>query len=154
MQASEIIQKAQDIAQLQRFDNDSFRAGLDISCREACAHSLRTERGRAILEQRFVDDLVRRLKVADYARRHPEALRAEIRCPLFVMGMPRSGTTLVSGLLGSDRARRSLLRWEVAHPVPPPKTALLYENPHITAMKSADETARASGATMAHVHYE
>ena len=36
-----------------------------------------------------------------------------------MLGMPRTGTTVISYLLDKDPARRSLLHWECVHPVPP-----------------------------------
>src|SRR5690606_42148976 len=62
------------------------------------------------------------LKVAEYARQHPEVRDEKIVRPIFIMGMPRTGTTLASYLLGGDPNLRSLLRWEVATPVPPATT--------------------------------
>jgi len=47
--------------------------------------------------------------------------RAAIEKPLFVFGLPRTGTTLTINLLHADPARRSLLRWEAFDSVPRPR---------------------------------
>ena len=43
--------------------------------------------------------------------------------PLFVVGEPRSGTTLLHALLSVDPNARALRFWEVMHPSPPPGPA-------------------------------
>jgi len=154
MLAGEIIDKARAHAQLEHFDSDSFREGLEIAAGALDANPLRTEQGRALVEHMYVTNLSTRLKIADYAWRHPEVRAQAINKPLFILGMPRTGTTLVSYLLGADPTRRSLLRWEVAHPVPPPTPQTLTANAHIDAMNAFDEHMRAIGKSLDRIHYE
>jgi hypothetical protein len=52
---------------------------------------------------------------------------------VFVFGVPRTGTTLLSNLLAADPDRRSPLTWEIDDPVPPPTTATLYTDPRALA---------------------
>ncbi|MCC6850609.1 MAG: sulfotransferase [Deltaproteobacteria bacterium] len=68
--------------------------------------------------------LVNRLRLAADWQRRPEVLREEIRAPLFVLGLPRSGTTLMLNLLASDPAHRWLGFWEAHDPSPPPASGL------------------------------
>ena len=149
--ASTIIQRARDQAAIEQFDNESFRAGLDIFAREIDARPLRTAPGKQFLEGLAVKSLVTRLQVAEYARNHPEILRREIKRPVFIMGMPRTGTTLVSYLIGTDPNFRSLLRWEIATPVPPPTLATLKSDPRCVAMKEQDAR---NPDPFAHIHRE
>ena len=46
-------------------------------------------------------------------------MRQEIREPLFIVGLPRSGTTLLHTLLAVDPEHRVPLTWEVITPSPP-----------------------------------
>ena len=62
------------------------------------------------------DALGRRLQVHDYIQAHPEVLDAPVERPLIVLGMPRTGTTVISYLLDQDPARRSLLHWQCVRP--------------------------------------
>mgnify|MGYP001816025331 CR=1 FL=1 len=48
---------------------------------------------------------------------------------MFVFGIPRTGTTLLSNLLATDPARRSPLTWEIDDPVPPPTREMLHTDP-------------------------
>lgn len=64
-------------------------------------------------------------------------LKRTIERPVFVFGIPRTGTTLLNNLLASDPARRSPLSWEIDDPVPPPTTASLYNDPRALARLAA-----------------
>jgi hypothetical protein len=50
---------------------------------------------------------------------YPNIARQEIREPLFIVGLPRSGTTLLHNLLAVDPDHRSPVMWEVMAPSPP-----------------------------------
>lgn len=67
-------------------------------------------------------DLVRfaanRLRIEDLLRRHPEILAVEIRRPIIIVGLPRSGTTHLLNLISADQRLRSLPYWESLEPVP------------------------------------
>jgi hypothetical protein len=52
--------------------------------------------------------------------RHPKIGDQVIRAPIFVVGLPRSGTSLLHGLLASDARARSILAWQAAQLSPPP----------------------------------
>jgi hypothetical protein len=74
--------------------------------------------GRMILHQRTVRLLANRLLVEDVVRRHPEIESIELREPIVVVGLPRTGTTHLVNLVASDRRLRSLPYWESLEPVP------------------------------------
>ena len=61
-----------------------------------------------------------RLQLMAYLRADPGVLDEEIEAPLFVAGAPRTGTTLLHGLLATDPAHRAPLGWELLRPLPPP----------------------------------
>lgn len=61
-----------------------------------------------------------RLLIQDTWKRHPEILEEEIREPIIVAGLPRSGTTHLVNLLAADRRLHSLPLWESYEPVPMP----------------------------------
>src|SRR5262249_32462683 len=70
-----------------------------------------------------------RLKTTAYLAERPDLLKRPIERPLFVFGVPRTGTTLLSNLLATDPARRSPLTWEIDDPIPPPKANALKTDP-------------------------
>src|SRR5437773_9870647 len=50
---------------------------------------------------------------------YPNISRQEIRQPLFIVGLPRSGTSVLHRLLAADPEHRAPLMWEVRSPSPP-----------------------------------
>ncbi len=126
--AQEMIEQAQTATGLSRFDSDSFREGLDVFLADVNAGQP-PEAAVERIQGAVVQALANRLKVTDYLEQHPELLQRPIERPVFVFGMPRTGTTLLSNLLATDPARRSPLTWEIDDPVPPPTRDTLYTDP-------------------------
>jgi hypothetical protein len=125
LDADTLIAAAQAAAGLEHFDSDSFREGLEVFLADfnnADAPETAVERVRGNVEQ----VLVNRLKTTDYLAQRPELLMRPVERPVFVFGIPRTGTTLLSNLLAADPARRSPLTWEIDDPVPPATSATLY----------------------------
>lgn len=132
LESDALVERARKATGLERFDSDSYREGLDV----LVADINRSGRPAPLVEQ-FADDLViamsTRLKVTDYLDKRPELLTRPIEKPVFVFGVPRTGTTLLSNLLAADPARRSPLTWEIDEPVPPATTATLRTDPRAQA---------------------
>ncbi len=139
MVVDELIEEAQRATGLQRFDSESFREGLGIIAADVNAD---TDRAPPFIE-RFRNDIVKalsdRLKVTDYLDKHPDLLTRPIERPVFVLGIPRTGTTMVSNLLAADPARRSPLTWEIDDPVPPATAATLLTDPRAVARLDAEK---------------
>jgi hypothetical protein len=132
----QLIEEACRQTGLNRFDSETFREGLGILLDDynrlgAADPFVARMRGAVVAA------LAVRLKTTNYLLEHPELLRRPVERPVFVMGVPRTGTTLLSNLLAADPARRSPLTWEIDDPVPPATTATLYTDPR--AMKRLEE---------------
>ncbi|GIX29592.1 MAG: putative sulfotransferase [Porticoccaceae bacterium] len=123
---------------------------VDALNREARLH----ERGEQSVRQSLIGYLSTRLKVEDWLARHPELLARPIERPLFVFGLPRTGTTLVINLLSVDPARRCFLRWEAFDPVPPPRPEELHAGPRYERCKAQTELALKYTPHIAAIHYE
>ena len=119
---------------LSDIDSDSWRPGLAIVLDEANNSPAFTPHGREQIIGDCVDALGRRVQIHDYIQSHPEVLDAPVERPLVVLGMPRTGTTVISYLLDQDPLRRSLLHWECLQPVPPASTEMLRTDPRCLAM--------------------
>ncbi len=89
--------------------------------------------GRQIATQELTNALANRLLVNDYHARHPEVTAASIEKPIFVIGMGRTGTTIMHELLALDTQLRCPQTWEVDAPFPPPETATYRTDPRIAA---------------------
>jgi sulfotransferase family protein len=130
--ADELIEQAHRATGLCRFDSDSFREGLEVLLTDL-NRSERPDPPHERLRGSIVGALSNRLKVNAYLESRPELLALPVQRPVFVFGIPRTGTTLLSNLLAADPARRSPLTWEIDDPVPPPATAALLTDPRALA---------------------
>jgi Sulfotransferase family len=102
---------------LDDFGDTDFVERLDVLCR-----ALRTEAGlsAAGLFSQFsmLTGLLRnRLLIEDRIRNHPEILDLEVRAPIVICGLPRTGTTHLHNLMSADPGLRSLPYWESLEPV-------------------------------------
>jgi hypothetical protein len=58
--------------------------------------------------------------VNEAVRRHPEIEQVQVEAPLVIVGLPRTGTTLLQNLLARDPANRCPALWELRAPAAPP----------------------------------
>jgi hypothetical protein len=132
LDADALIARARRRAQCDDLGGESFRVGLDLLVdsleREARLH----DAGRESIADIIILSLVNRLRVVDWTTRHPEVLDEVIEAPIFVIGPPRTGTTLLSRLLHQDPGLRSLMKWEAQDSVPPPDAATFEHDPRIS----------------------
>lgn len=119
LSAAQLIETAKRRSQLHDFGGPDFFEPLSRlleSChREAQLNVI----GKLALKNDAVRILSNRLFLERDRQLHPEIAKQEIREPLFIVGLPRSGTTLLHTLLAADPAHRVPLTWEVMSPSPP-----------------------------------
>ncbi len=75
--------------------------------------------GRIVTQQDILRLIQTQIRITKTLEQNPEILKQEIRSPVFVVGLPRTGTTILLALLAQDPAHRPLLLWEGLDPVPP-----------------------------------
>ena len=135
-------------------DSGSWREGLGILLRDHARENRLTERGWASVRNRYVDCLASRIVVDDWHRRHPDLASTPIERPVFILGMPRTGTTMLSYLFESDPAVRSMLRWEAYNLAPPAAPGALRSDPRCLAEVAKDEGILKAAAKVAAAHFE
>jgi Sulfotransferase family len=79
-----------------------------------------TSFGRTYAFSLMLTFLKGRLRVVEHLKKHPEIFDVDIKAPLVIAGLPRTGTTHLHSLLAADPALRSLPYWEAQEPLPPP----------------------------------
>jgi hypothetical protein len=79
-----------------------------------------SEQGIAASEAEMLRHLRNRLELRTWTERHPDILAEPIERPIFLMGLPRSGTTFLQNLFDHDEALRLMRTWETLCPCPPP----------------------------------
>jgi len=110
---------------------DHYREGLERLVASMNDEGGLTEMGEAMQHARLAALLAARLGVEDTYRLHPEIEEEVIGGPVFVIGLPRTGTTALSQLVAADPQFRSLRVWESGSPVPPPEKHSEHTDPRI-----------------------
>jgi hypothetical protein len=130
-----MLAEARRRAKLADFGDDLFRSGLAklVASFDAQEHS--HPFGRFFFREYCINLLVNRLKIQDDLNRYPQILEQPVRRPLFVVGLPRTGTTLLHRLLSEDPSGRTLLFWEALEPSPPPTPETRPTDPRIARAK-------------------
>ncbi len=112
---------------------DYYRQGLERLVESMNEEGGLTELGEAMQQMRLSMLLAARLQVEETYRLHPEIDDQVVGGPVFVIGLPRTGTTALSQLVAADPQFRSLRTWESASPVPPPEKETEHTDPRIAA---------------------
>lgn len=154
MTVDDVIEAARAQTGLTDFGDPAILEGLDVLLKSYAEEAKFTERGSAIAHAELVTQMANRMKVEDWLKQHPDLLERPIEKPLFVFGLPRTGTTLLINLLASDPTRRSFLRWEAYDPVPPPKPEELHSGPRYQVMQDKTQMALQYMPQIAAIHYE
>jgi hypothetical protein len=112
-----VLAAASAIDGLDDFGDEPFRDPLRVllaSYAEAGVHRI----GANILHGSVVRSLANRLRARHWLATHPEIADEVIEAPLVVVGMMRSGTTLLQRLLAADPRHFSTLGFESLEPAP------------------------------------
>ncbi len=136
LDAAALLARAAKNTGLHDFGGGPYREGLAQLIgsleNEASLHLL----GRFIARGDIVRTLESRLRIVGTLRRHPEITAKPVTRPLFILGMPRTGTSILHELMAQDPANRVPMTWEVMQPWPPPDRATFHRDPRIAATDS------------------
>lgn len=154
MTVEEIIAAASAQSGLTDFGDPAILEGLSVLLKSYAEEARFTERGSQIAHAALVTTMANRMRVEDWLKQHPEILEAPVEKPLFVFGLPRTGTTLTINLLASDPARRSFLRWEAFDSVPPPTTAELHAGPRFEKSQAQIDMSMKYMPQISAIHHE
>jgi hypothetical protein len=116
-----VLSAAVEQTGLRDFGRDDFRERLRIWLQSADEDAGLGPVGRIAVFRDCVRYAANRLRLEELLRRHPEILEVEIRRPIIVAGLPRSGTTHLLNLMAADTRLRSLPYWESLEPIPDPQ---------------------------------
>jgi len=116
--AQNLLERACQQVNFTDFGEESFRTALNV-----LVESFKKDEEVNLIRQRqFIDTLLgilsKRLEIQKFLTASPQVLETEVKNPLFVVGLPRTGTTLLHNLLAQDPQSRPLLYWELWNPVP------------------------------------
>ncbi|BAZ08804.1 hypothetical protein NIES4071_06100 [Calothrix sp. NIES-4071] len=126
-----LIEAAQKITGLDDFGDPSFRTSLAILIDSLKKEAHLNAAGQYLFRDILLNLLINRLQLQRDFQSYPEILQVPIKKPLFVLGLPRSGTTFLFNLLSQDPQCRWLHPWESLHPSPPPVIETAASDPRI-----------------------
>jgi len=150
--AQALLAEARAETGLSDFGAGEFREPLGVLC-ETYARAPFDERGRRRSRRRLLGLLATRLRVEAALRRHPEIWQRELRRPMVLTGIPRSGTSALFNLLAVDPAARALRLWETQAPDPPEGLAPGAVDPRHLAMQQRYEQALQRNPEFTKIHF-
>jgi len=123
-------------AGLSDFGDPTFKPALEILVTSLNQEGKLSSTGAHIFSERLIESLVTRLAFEQQLKEHPEILAEPLDKPVFIIGLPRTGTTMLHRVLASDSRFYTPLWWEVRFPVPMPNAAEGAEDPRIALAKA------------------
>jgi hypothetical protein len=138
LDAAEILAEARAELSLDDFGPQDFLDRLELLCDEWGSDDGLNNLGRSSLRNKLLSFAKNRLLIHDLLQRHPEIHHVEIRNPIIVAGLPRSGTTHLLNLMAADSRLRALPLWESYEPVPIPGESLLEDGTDPRYQRCAD----------------
>lgn len=148
-----LLEAARAESGLTDFGNDRFQQGLGVLCQALDSTAGLSPRGRKTNWKRLLRLLSTRLRVEASFARHPEIREREISSPIFLTGLPRTGTSATFNLLGCDPASRPLLLWEGTFPDPLPGLPDGAPDPRQEVMRETFAKLREKNPDFTKIHY-
>ena len=113
-----------------------FTEGLEVYCRAIVGDEGIAPEALEDARAMILRLLVQRLSLYRDRSALPEIATQRIARPLFITGLPRSGSTLLHGLLAQDPRARSIATWEHEEISPPARAATYAADPRIALVQA------------------
>jgi len=128
---------------------DGLAVLLDSCAREAGLTPLGSKAQRAVLR----GALTARLSSEAAWRAHPEYARVPVEAPIFITGLPRTGTTALHRLLTADPATQGVQMWLAEMPQPRPPVDTWADNPVFQSIQAGYARHHVEHPEFMGVHY-
>jgi hypothetical protein len=119
MDSKTLHQAAERETGLSDFGDPYYRQGLDVLLqsieKDANLHFF----GRFGTRMVMFTYLSQRLLFVEAQKRMPEVFSSEITAPFIIIGLPRSGTTILHRMLSADPGNAGIPMWRLYRPFPP-----------------------------------
>ncbi len=113
-----ILQFAEDTSDVPVHRDEDFFQNLERFLLEGDRRGGFSEAGKKLLAAECANLIVQRSRLEKLFGDHPEIAEVKIEQPIVIAGIPRSGTTNLSNIMGSDSRLRALSFWESRTPFP------------------------------------
>jgi len=147
-----LLAEARAIAGFNDFGDERFRTPLRVLLASLAEEASLNDIGRATMRGRVLESLVSRLRAEDWFSRHPEIADEHIEAPIVVIGLARTGTTMLQRILASDSRHYAAMWWEVRNPTPFPETSFREFDPRIPAAEEEVRMILEASPELAAIH--
>ena len=113
-----ILQYASEMSDVPIHQDEEFFESLERFLLEGDRQGGFSAAGKKFLASELANTVVQRSRLEALFNDHPEIADIEIRAPIVIAGIPRSGTTNLSNIIASDSRLRALSFWESNAPFP------------------------------------
>ncbi|MFF0242323.1 sulfotransferase [Rhodococcus pyridinivorans] len=135
------------------FGDDDYRDGLEVLLESYARDEKLTPLGSKMSRVFLRGALVARLLSESAWSAHPEHADVPVTRPIFVTGLPRTGTTALHRLLAADPAHQGLEMWLTEMPQPRPPRETWAENPVFAGIEAGFAQHHVEHPEFMGVHY-
>ncbi|EKO37225.1 sulfotransferase domain protein [SAR86 cluster bacterium SAR86E] len=116
LDSKQIINAAKNQTNLEYFGNPLFLEGFECLVQSINEEADLNYIGMEAQQHRLIGILANLLRIENACIQHPEILTEEIKSPVVIVGLPRTGSTMTHRLLASDPRHTAMLWWEGRYP--------------------------------------
>ena len=114
-----MLDEARGATGLDDFGADDFREPLGVAARSLGTEPRLSPAGRAGERAGIVGHLTQRLLLEEWIKRYPPILDEHVGDPVVIVGLPRTGTTMLYRMLSVSTGLTAPLHYEARRPTPP-----------------------------------
>ncbi|HEV2936909.1 MAG TPA: sulfotransferase [Streptosporangiaceae bacterium] len=151
--ASDLHAGASRVTGLSDFGPDDYTDGLGVLLESYARDAALTPLGEKVTRSMLRGALVARLLSEAGRQSHPSCAAVRVERPVFVTGLPRTGTTALHRLLAADPAHQGLELWLAEAPRPRPPRASWAEDPVFQHIQAAYARHHVEHPEFMGVHY-
>ena len=102
LDSKQIINAAKNQTNLEYFGNPLFLEGFECLVQSINEEADLNDIGMEAQQHRLIGILANLLRIEEACIQYPEILNEEIKSPVVIVGLPRTGSTMTHRLLASD----------------------------------------------------
>ena len=114
----EILSAARAASGLSEIGDPDIIPGLKVLLDSFVCEAKLSAAGIEAQRATLIGHIANRMRIEDLIKRHPEILEQEIRAPIIIVGLPRSGTTKLQRMMAVNPDMQSLPLWRILNPAP------------------------------------
>jgi len=145
----QVVARVRESTRLEDLGSDQYLELLELWLADTRRPAV-SDVGAATMVRLAERNLALRARLLETFASHPEIDEVELPPVVLISGFARSGTTLLHTLLGLHAQVRTMRRWELLSPLPPPEAATWASDPRIAHLQQALDRLRGNGLEEMH----